>query len=144
MKKTLIITPFIFCILISCSKNDPTVKSNSSTNNNTSGNSTNYGNTGNLVMNISWSLPLPTNACTITSFIDVEISGSNTNYTQTYIQVSPIRIDKTLPIGTYSYTVKKRPNTNCFSFSTIVKSGSFTISTCPSNCGNSTSLSLVF
>jgi len=141
MKKTFLIHSLLSIILLSCSKKDSDASTSGSNANNTSNNITGTGNTGSLILNISWAKPQPILACPITSFIDVEIKGTTSNFNQTYVQASPIRIDKRLAVGTYTYTIKKRPNTNCFKFTTIVESGSLKVNSCPTICGNATILS---
>lgn len=142
MNKTFLILSILSIIILSCSKKDPNTSTNGSNTNNTTSNITGTGNTGSLILNISWSLPKSTLACPITSFIDVELNGSAYNFSQSYFEGSAIRIDKRLTVGTYTYTIKKRPNSVCFKFTTIVKSGSFTINSCPATCRNATILNL--
>lgn len=130
---TIILILSLFC---SCKKDE--------TNNNSTdgggGSVGGLGNVGNLIINIKWSSPQPVLACPITSFIDVEIDGPTSNFAQTYTQVSPIRIDKRLTKGKYTYTIRKKPNTSCFTFTPIVKTGSFSIEPCSGLCGNATLL----
>jgi hypothetical protein len=142
MKKTVLILSLLSIIFLSCSKKDSNTDTSRSNANNTTSNITGTGNTGSLILNISWSQPKSILACPITSFIDVELNGSTSNFSQSYFEGSPIRIDKRLAVGTYTYTIKKRPNSVCFKFTTIVQSGSFTINSCPATCGNATILNL--
>ena len=95
--------------------------------------------TGGLIINITWSLPQLISGCGAMAFVDVEFQGPVSNFSRTY-SMSPVRVDETLPVGNYTYTILKRPNTLCSNFSPIVKTGSFTINPCPDLCGNATSL----
>ena len=92
-----------------------------------------------LIINITWSTPQLILACGAMAFVDVEFQGPTSNFSRTYKQ-SPVRIDERLPIGKYTYTITKKPVTGCSNFTPIVKTGTFTINSCPALCGNATSL----
>lgn len=123
--------------LLSCKKTD-TTDSNSGSSGSGSGSGGTVGNTGSLIINITWASPAPTIGCPTTAFVDVSVSGPTSNFSQTIS--SPGRIDKRLATGNYTYTIRKRPNTNCFNYTPIVKTGSFVINACPAICGNGTVL----
>jgi hypothetical protein len=126
---------FIF-LTNSCEKSTTveTVDSNSSISSGVSGT------VGSLLMNIKWSKPSLIIGCGTMAIVDVEINGATSNFSQTYSQ-SPVRIDKRLSRGNYTYTIKKRPVSGCSNFSPIIKTGTFSILACPTICGNPTNLS---
>jgi hypothetical protein len=124
-----------FIVLIACKKTNTTDPNSGS-----SGSGGSVGNTGSLIMNITWNTPAPTVGCPTTAFVDVSINGPTSNFNQTIS--SPGKIDKRLATGNYTYTIKKRPNTNCFNYTQIIKTGSFVINACPTICGNATVLTI--
>lgn len=127
-----------FClgVLLSCKKTETNDTNNGTGGSSGSGGS--IGNTGSLIMNIRWTTPAPTIGCPTTAFVEVAINGPTSNSSQTLS--SPGRIDKRLAIGNYTYTITKKPNTNCFNYTPIVKTGSFVINACPAICSNGTVL----
>lgn len=95
--------------------------------------------TGRLIINIIWSLPQPTLACFYMASVDVEFQGPTSNFSTTYRE-SPVKVDERLPIGKYTYTITKRPFAGCSNFSPIIKTGTFSINSCPTICVDATSL----
>lgn len=123
--------------MLSCKKTE-TADTSSGSSGSGNGGGGSVGNTGSLIMNIRWTTPAPTIGCPTTAFVDVTINGPTSNSSQTLS--SPGRIDKRLAIGNYTYTITKKPNTNCFNYTPIVKTGSFVINACPAICANGTVL----
>lgn len=134
-----LLTSIIF--ICSCSKPSTTDNSSSGSGSGGGSGSGSGGNVGSLIINVNWSTPSPTGPCPIQSFVDIEVNGSTSNYSDTYT-ISPVRYDKRLAIGNYTYTIRKRPNTGCSSFTPLVKTGTFTITACPTLCGNATVLNI--
>jgi hypothetical protein len=121
-------------ILTSCTKEEGVDDQGNSTGSNPAASKN-----GGLIINITWSTPQLILACGAMAFVDVEFQGPTSNFSRTYKQ-SPVRIDERLPIGKYTYTIIKKPVTGCSNFTPIVKTGTFTINSCPALCGNATNL----
>lgn len=127
--------------ICSCSKPATDNSSSSGGTGGGSGGGGSVGNIGSLLINVNWSTPGPVPGCGAVAFVDIEVNGPTTNYSQTYSQ-SPVRFDERVPIGNYTYTIRKRPVSGCTNFTPIVKTGTFTITACPTICGNATVLNI--
>jgi len=133
LSQIVITSLFIF----SCSK------SSTNSNNNTIGGSGSVTD-GPLFFNVSWNIPTPTPACTLPCNVNIEINGpSNYNYHGGSFTVSPQEIRLRLNAGNYNYKVTKSPRSSCATFSTVIKTGVFTILACPIGCPDATRINVV-
>ena len=126
---------FLLVFLFSCKKVDVQEDVNNPTN---PINSNNY---GTIIINLNWRFPVLIIGCGAMSFVDVEIKGGITNFKQTYSS-SPVRIEKRLLKGNYTYKITKRPVNGCSNFTPIIYNGILSVSPCPVACNNVTNLNL--